>query len=98
MAQVTHDPQLSAWIDDYLDYLLGEWNSVPLLAREWAAWDEHGRLVFALDWPIREDRLHQLAQWREQDCFSPAQCDRYEELLRLVRQHRPVLEELLRES
>lgn len=95
MAQVTHDPQLRARIDRALAYLIGEWESLPLLAGEWAEWDEHGRFVFAIDWPIREDRLYQLQQWAEQDLLLPAQRVQYEELLRLVAQHRPLLEELI---
>lgn len=98
MAQVTHDPQLAARIDDYLEYLFAEWESVPLLAAEWAEWDEHGRFVFAIDWPIREDRLYQLEQWRAQDRFSAAQRDRYAKLRQVERQYRPLLEELLREA
>ncbi len=98
MARVAQDPQLQARIDRYLEYLRREWDSIPALAAEWDEWDEHSRLVFALDWPICEDRLHELRQWAEQDVLTPAQRARYDELLGLVACNRPILERLLGEE
>jgi hypothetical protein len=70
MAQVAQDPQLQARIDRYVEYLRREWDSIPALAAEWDEWDEHSRFVFALEWPICEDRLHELRQWAEQGLFK----------------------------
>ena len=95
MAQVVPDPQLRDTIDDYLDYLLCEWRGIPALADEWDEWDAHSQLVFAIDWGVPEDRLHQLQQWCAAGLFTPAQRARYDQLLELVARHRPVLEELL---
>ena len=98
MAQVTQDPHVLARIERYLDYLTSEWEGVPFLAEEWHEWDEHSRFSFAMDWPIREDRLRELRQWGEQDVLTPAQRAQYGELLELVARNRPILERLLGED
>ena len=95
MAQVAQRAKLREWIEDYLDYLFREWESIPALAAEWEEWDENSKLTFVIDWGVPEDRLGQLRQWAEKDLLTPAQRARYEELLWLVAQHRPVLERLL---
>ena len=98
MAQVTQDPHVLARVERYLHYLTSEWEGVPLLAEEWHEWDEHSRFSFAMDWPIREDRLHELREWAEQDILTPAQRAQYEALVKLVTCHRPVLTKLLDDS
>ncbi len=95
MTQAARGAQVGAWIDDYLSYLLTEWNDVPTVAAEWDEWADHEQLDFVVEWPIREDRLYQLQQWAEQDLLTPEQRSRYAELLKLVEQHRPALERLL---
>ena len=95
MAQVVQDDKLRARIEHYLDYLIREWEDVPHLAAEWLEWDEHDQLDFVIEWPIREDRLHQLQHWTEQGLLTPEQYARYEDLLTLVEQHRPMLDRLL---
>jgi hypothetical protein len=57
------------WIVKSLDNLEGEWEQIPEIAAEWDDWEEHDRLDFVLEWPLREDRLHQLQRWREEDRF-----------------------------
>ncbi len=95
MAQVARPAGLDGGIEDYLTYLLREWESVPELAAEWGEWEEHEKLDFAIEWPIREDRFQQLREWAAQGFLKPRQRERYERLLRLVEQHRPTLERLL---
>jgi hypothetical protein len=85
-------------IDQYLDYLVRQWEGIPALADEWDEWDEHSRLIFALDWPICEDRLGQLEAWVGQGLLTPTQQARYDLLLTLIVQHRPTLEQLLDNS
>lgn len=94
MAQVTHTLTAQQRIDPYLDYLFAEWGSVHELGREWAAWDEADRLDFIYEWPIREDRLHELAEWAAGGLLTPAQRARYAALLALVARQRPALEAL----
>jgi hypothetical protein len=95
MAQVARDPQLAARIDDYLAYLQDAWAGVPEVAAEWPEWDSNSRLTFRLNWGVPADRLAQLQGWATQDQLTAAQRDRYDELLRLVAQHRPAVERLL---
>lgn len=98
MAQVTHILTSQQRIDPYLDYLFREWESVPQLAEEWEGWEDHDRLDFFVEWPIREDHLHQLRDWNERGLLTLAQRGRYEELLGLIARHRPVLEGLFAEE
>lgn len=95
MAQVAQNPHLRARIEHALAYLRREWQSIPELAAGWDEWDEHSRFVFALDWPIREDSLHQLRQWAKQDLLTPEQRAQYDEVLELVARNRPALGRLL---
>lgn len=97
MAQVTHILTAQQRIDPYLDYLLREWASVPNLAREWAAWEEPDRLDLLYEWPIREDRLAELATWAGQGLLTPAQRLRHDALLALVERHRPLLDAVFAE-
>ena len=95
MAQVAQDPQLQARIDRYLEYLRPDWHSIHALAAEWDEWDDLDQLVFVVEWPMREDKLHQLGVWFEQGLFTPEQRARYEGLLRLIARHRATLEYLI---
>lgn len=97
MAKVAQRPELREWIDDYLEYLCDEWRDVPQVVREWHEWEDHVQLEFLCEWPIREDRLHQLEQWAEQGLLTPDQDTRYQQLLGLVAAYRPVLEDLLKD-
>lgn len=94
MAQALTERSHSA-IDRYLAYLIAEWNDVPQVVAEWAAWEEHDRLDFVVEWPIREDHLRQLRQWADHGLLTTAQYAGYRELEETVRRHRPDLERLL---
>jgi len=95
MASVAQDAALSLRIDHSLDYLEAEWSGITSLATEWDSWDDHSRVVFALDWPIREDRLSQVQEWAKCDLLSSVQCQRLALLLLIVEARRPLLEQLL---
>ena len=60
-----------------------------------AGWRCVGRSAGMYTAVPKEDRLHQLRQWAEQNLLTEAQQARYEELLALVAHHRPTLERLL---
>ena len=60
MAQVTHILTARERIDPYLDYLFRAWQALPEVARVWAEWQDHDRLDFVVEWPIREDHFYQL--------------------------------------
>ena len=98
MAQVTPKADQATRIDRYLDYLFREWEDVPEVAREWGEWEDHDRLDFVVEWPIREDRLHQLHEWASRGLFTPEQQARFDELLQLIACHRPLLDRLLAED
>lgn len=98
MAQVTHDPQHVAKIDRYLAYLIGEWQSVPMLVQGSDDWDEHSRFSLIMDWPIREDRLQQPQKWMEQGQLLPRPHERYVVLQQLVHRYRPLLEDVFTEK
>jgi hypothetical protein len=95
MAQVRTPAELQAWIEDYLNYLIAEWEDIPALAAEWDEWDDSSRLTFVVNWGVPADRLHQLQGWAEQGLLRPEQRARYERLQELVAQHQPTLERLL---
>jgi hypothetical protein len=104
MAQVTWEDNMRAWmrgrdvpgaIDSYITYLFREFRGISEAAAEWDEWEEHERLDFVIEWPIKEDRLRMLSLWAADGEMTPDQCARYEELLRLVAQHRPTLDRLL---
>ena len=96
MASVARDARRDDLIDEYLAYLRAEWEAVPALAEDWAGWSDMDRVDFALDWPIREDRLGQLEALAHEGRLSPAQQVSYGRLLELVALHRPLLDQLFR--
>jgi hypothetical protein len=95
MAQVRPDTELQAWIDDYLAHLLSEWADNPVVADGWDEWEEHERLDFVLEWPIRENRLHQLRQWAAEGRLTMPQQRQYDDLMMLESRNRSKLERLL---
>ncbi len=72
-----------------------EWADIPDLGAEWPEWDEHSRFSFAMDWPIREDRLARLLTEERRGTLSPAQQARLDAGKALIAKHRPILERLL---
>ncbi len=96
MAQVTSDPATAARarIEDFLEYLMREWLGVPNVVRAWDEWDEFSRLVFQEDWAVREDRLAQLRRCSAQGQMTSEQETRYQQLLQVVAEQRPVLARL----
>ena len=97
MAQVVEKQNVGAWIDDYLQYLLREWSMLPWVFSEWNDWEEHERLNFVLEWPIRDDRLLQLRRWQERGLLEPEQERQFAQLLGLIELHRSHLDRLLAE-
>jgi hypothetical protein len=93
------DSMTAADVDRYFfTYLEREWHALPEVEREWPSWDELDRLVFVLEWPMREDRLHMLERLAAEGGLTPEQMARLERLQGLVREHRPIVERLLSED
>src|SRR5688572_16311733 len=98
MAQLARDLQAQPDLDYHLEYQLRSWESVPEYAQWWSEMDSTQKEAFHLEWAgITESRLQQLQRWAELGLFSPDQRQRYERLTRLVAQHRPTVEALLRD-
>jgi len=99
VARLTQRAPVSADIDRYfIDNLFREWGRLPQVEAEWASWEEPDRLVFVLEWPMQEDRLHLVRGWAAQGVLMPEQMARYHELESLIEKHRPILERLLSED
>jgi hypothetical protein len=98
MAAVERDRDADARIDSFLVHLLAEWAAVPDLAAEWADWSAADRADFALDWPIREDRLQQVAQAARAGSLTGEQALGYARLQQLVTVYRPLVDRLFREA
>jgi hypothetical protein len=95
MAKLEADARLQEWIDDYLEYLWGQWEQLPEMAAEWDEWDRESRLTFAANWGVPADRLAQLRGWAADGLLTPAQRERYDALERLVARNEATLEHLL---
>jgi hypothetical protein len=95
MAQVVAPPNVSAWIEDYLTYLIGVMDELPEIDAEWDSWDDIEQLDFVVEWDIKRDRLFQLEQWDRLDLLTADQRDRYRRLLDLSNERRPILDRLL---
>jgi hypothetical protein len=97
VAHVAVPTNVSAWIDDYLDYLFDVMNDLPKIVAEWDSWDDLEQLDFVVEWDIKRDRLLQLKNWDSQGLFAAALQDRYGELLDLLERQQPILDKLLAE-
>ena len=95
MASLAHQTDLAAWIDQSLDYLTMYWTAIPEIAAGWDEREEHDRLDFVIEWPLREDRLRQLRQWEAEGRLAPPQLLRLRELDQLIHRHQPTLDRLL---
>jgi hypothetical protein len=95
MAQVAAPPDVSAWIEDYLTYLVDVMDELPEIDAEWDTWDDIQQLDFVIEWDIKRDRLFQLEQWDKLGLLTVDQRRRYRRLLDLMNERRPILDRLL---
>lgn len=93
MAQVV--PSIDIDIDWLLEFLTQEWRNVPCVASAWETWEQESRLDYLNEWPITESygEILQAAVYRGR--LSAAQSIRYQELLSLISDARPTIEDLL---
>ena len=94
MATVEQSDRFANSTDALLEYLWAEWDAVGDLDEQWRDWSSYERVDFAAEWPIREDRLYQLATLDEKGALTTNQRERYRRLLVLVARHRPLLDKL----
>lgn len=98
MAQVAPHLGRPADIDWALNYQRMQWSEIPWYAEQWAEWDSTLKEDFQMEWVgITEHWLRELQSWAEQGLLTPEQCARYDALMKLIAQHRPALEKLLRD-
>lgn len=95
MATVAQQSDLMARIEHALDYLMSEWGAIPDVSAEWDDWDEYSRLDFVLEWPLREDQLHQLQGWHASGLLTAIQLERFRQIEEFIDRNRPALERLL---
>ena len=93
MAEVA--PDVTTDVDWLLDYLIGEWEDIPNVAREWPTWTKTDRIHALIDWPVVESNLRALDDYAIQGILTPAQEARYTRLRALVTTYRPVLRRLM---
>jgi hypothetical protein len=83
-------------VDHLLHWATVAWEDLPRVEREIDTWRLEDQLVFTEEWALEEDRLLRLAEYDRDGHFSGSQRARYERLLELVAQRRPIIERLLR--
>jgi hypothetical protein len=91
VGQATH-----ADIDHLLERASAAWDGLAEVEQEIDSWDLIDQIVYIEEWPIQEDRLRRLAEQARLGGFTEAQCLRYQALLRLVAERRPMIERLLK--
>ncbi len=96
MVQIAYPTTVQSKIDYHLDYQFQAWESVPEYVEWWSGMDASQKEAFHLEWVgITESRLGDLQRWAGLKEFTTAQYARYEELLKLVARHRPLVDRLL---
>ncbi len=96
MAHVAQPPAVQSNVDYHLDYQFQAWESIPEYIEWWPGMDASQKEAFHLEWVgITESRLGDLQRWADLRVLTTAQYARYEELLKLIARHRPLVERLL---
>ena len=93
MAQVARSIDID--IDWLLEFLTREWRNVSCVASEWDTLDQETRLDFLSEWPITESYGEVLQDVVARKSLTPDQQGRYRQLLRLISESRPTIEDLL---
>ena len=90
--------QLSRTLRQDIDWLLecsfAAWQSLPDVEAEIDHWDLIDQIVFIEEWPIEEDRLTDLRSYAAEGALSTVQLARYDSLMCLVEQNRPIIRRL----
>jgi hypothetical protein len=94
MAQVGRATHVD--IDHLLERATASWAGLAEVEQEIDSWDLIDQIVYIEEWPIQEDRLRRLAELARAGDFTETQRVRYQELLKLVEERRPIIERLLR--
>lgn len=85
----------SSDIDELLDNLTYSWRRIPDVATTFSTWDELERLDFIMEWPIQEDDLERLTEPIAAGQITAEQRRRFDALLCLIEENRPMLDRLM---
>jgi hypothetical protein len=94
MAQVGRATHVD--VDHLLERAKAAWDGLVEVEQEIDSWDLIDQIVYIEEWPIQEDRLLRLAQHARAGDLTEEQCLRYQALLKLVEERRPIIERLSR--
>lgn len=83
-------------IDELIDRLLAEWKRVPDVATAFSTWDEIDQIDYLAEWQISEDDFERVAEAATAGILGQEAVRRYEHLVCLIEQHRPILDALMR--
>jgi predicted NUDIX family NTP pyrophosphohydrolase len=83
-------------VNHLLAWAIAAWEELPEVEREIDTWDLEDQIVFIEEWPLEERRLRELAEYAQAGALTTGQRARYERLLKLVEERRPIIERLLR--
>jgi hypothetical protein len=90
--------QARRWAEKLIPRLLHEWRELPQTVAEIDSWDDGDALDYIEEWRLRESQRYDLERDAEQGLLTPSQLASLEELQRLVQEHKPLLDSLLRRS
>jgi hypothetical protein len=79
-----------------LERTAAAWDELVDIERDIDSWRLEDQIVFIEEWSLEEDRLQRLADLVQVGALTGDQRSRYEQLLKLVKQRRPIIERLLR--
>jgi hypothetical protein len=92
MAQVATG--VSERIELVLNISLEAWKGLPEAEATIDEWDLIDQIVYIEEWPLEEERLRELAEYRAEGAMSLEQKRRHDELLSVVEQNRPIIRRL----
>lgn len=95
MAQVIRVATLDQLVAKDLENLLGFWHGVPELAEEWPEWDDLSRSDVVIQYPILRGARSRVMKAAKAGLLDEGQRRKYEELLRLIEEHRATVEWML---
>lgn len=95
MAKVATD--VRQHIDYLLDHLFSAWVDLPRVVREIHSWDLVDQLSYIEEWGAQDSLGDVLRKYLSRGQMTEEQQARFEELERLIRENRPILQGL-RES
>jgi hypothetical protein len=89
-------PEISEQIDFFLDRLFLRWAELPSV-EDFEGWDVIDQIVFIEEWAIPRSHLELLEGRRAENLLGEWQEARYQDLVRLMAEKQPLLDEILKD-